>query len=412
MKNKPAASDEVPSDSRPMQTNCQNEPAYPGVDTVVFSIRDPEQTVHNLTERCGIEHPHAIKYCGEFKGESQDGIQLDITDEELDAAEIATSHLLRIGLVQLLALEQKKLAKAEAERDEAKRKSTWIGDQRAIKLYRERAAQAESELATLRAELDVCAGKNARLVDNNEKLAKLVDEACDLGEAREAELATLREAVGERDSVEWERAYRGGQKAAIEYVENGAHWYLAQMMKRDLLRVRDMSPKHSVLAVDGQLGAAASVSEPAGSEERDRLIHTVANLGGKLAKSCYDLQSAESERDAKIEAIVARGNDYREMARQSRLQDNWSAADSLDGKASGFFAAARMLRAVGERDAPEPDGIGWCSSCDKIHEVARPKCPICDDWLIFAADDEPTQTDHPVKPPVSEPAGSETEGGK
>lgn len=34
----------------------------------------------------------------------------------------------------------------------------------------------------------------------------------------------------------------------------------------------------------------------------------------------------------------------------------------------------------------EPDGIGWCSSCDKMHEVVRPKC-TCGDWLIFAADD-------------------------
>lgn len=37
----------------------------------------------------------------------------------------------------------------------------------------------------------------------------------------------------------------------------------------------------------------------------------------------------------------------------------------------------------------DEDGIGWCSSCDKIHEVARPKCPSCGDWLIFAADDKP-----------------------
>ena len=42
----------------------------------------------------------------------------------------------------------------------------------------------------------------------------------------------------------------------------------------------------------------------------------------------------------------------------------------------------------------EPDGIGWCSSCDKVHEVRRPKCPICDDWLIFAADDKPSVEGH------------------
>jgi len=35
----------------------------------------------------------------------------------------------------------------------------------------------------------------------------------------------------------------------------------------------------------------------------------------------------------------------------------------------------------------EPDGIGWCSSCDSIHEIKRPTCSNCGDWLIFASDD-------------------------
>lgn len=35
-------------------------------------------------------------------------------------------------------------------------------------------------------------------------------------------------------------------------------------------------------------------------------------------------------------------------------------------------------------------GDGWCSSCDRMHEVNRPLCPKCGDYLIFATDDEST----------------------
>ena len=57
--------------------------------------------------------------------------------------------------------------------------------------------------------------------------------------------------------------------------------------------------------------------------------------------------------------------------------------------AAAFKNEDRAKRAESElsRLTGEPDGIGWCSSCDRMHEVQRPKCPTCGDWLVFAADD-------------------------
>jgi hypothetical protein len=51
---------------RPAQTNCANEPAYPGHDTVVFALSAPDMTAHLATERCTEECPHLIAECGEF----------------------------------------------------------------------------------------------------------------------------------------------------------------------------------------------------------------------------------------------------------------------------------------------------------------------------------------------------------
>lgn len=47
--------------------NCQQEPSYPGLFTVVFSIRKPDMTAHWPSERCGVQEPHAIAECGEFR---------------------------------------------------------------------------------------------------------------------------------------------------------------------------------------------------------------------------------------------------------------------------------------------------------------------------------------------------------
>ena len=53
---------------RPIQTNCQQEPHYPGADTVACSLRYPELTAHHASDRCPIEAPHLIADCGEFAG--------------------------------------------------------------------------------------------------------------------------------------------------------------------------------------------------------------------------------------------------------------------------------------------------------------------------------------------------------
>ena len=52
---------------RPRQTNCQQEPHYPGLHTAVLSIRYPDLTVHTPSKRCPIHEPHAIADCGDFQ---------------------------------------------------------------------------------------------------------------------------------------------------------------------------------------------------------------------------------------------------------------------------------------------------------------------------------------------------------
>ena len=54
-------------------------------------------------------------------------------------------------------------------------------------------AEARRENERLKAELTSCADKNRQLVENNEKLGKLVDKACDAGEKFEAEVTRLRD---------------------------------------------------------------------------------------------------------------------------------------------------------------------------------------------------------------------------
>jgi hypothetical protein len=46
--------------------NAQHEPPFPGLGTVLFSIRSPEQTAHAPTSRCAIECPHPASSCGEW----------------------------------------------------------------------------------------------------------------------------------------------------------------------------------------------------------------------------------------------------------------------------------------------------------------------------------------------------------
>lgn len=51
---------------RPAPSDCRQEPPYPGLETVLFSIRAPEMTGHQPTDRCSREEPHAITECGEW----------------------------------------------------------------------------------------------------------------------------------------------------------------------------------------------------------------------------------------------------------------------------------------------------------------------------------------------------------
>lgn len=51
---------------RPCQTNCQQEPAYPGDPTVVFAMLDPGTTAHRPSKLCAIQVPHAIAECREW----------------------------------------------------------------------------------------------------------------------------------------------------------------------------------------------------------------------------------------------------------------------------------------------------------------------------------------------------------
>ena len=55
---------------RPTQTNCQQEPRYPGAETVVCSIRYPHLTSHLAHAECPIEGPHTIAECGRFASEA------------------------------------------------------------------------------------------------------------------------------------------------------------------------------------------------------------------------------------------------------------------------------------------------------------------------------------------------------
>ena len=52
--------------TRPRQTDCRSEPAYPDHETVVWSLGNPELVVHRPAI-CGIQSPHRIDECAEFQ---------------------------------------------------------------------------------------------------------------------------------------------------------------------------------------------------------------------------------------------------------------------------------------------------------------------------------------------------------
>jgi hypothetical protein len=57
---------------RPRQRDCQFEPAYPGEETVVFALGDPDKVVHGFMGRCVVTWPHPISGCAEFKMTDRD----------------------------------------------------------------------------------------------------------------------------------------------------------------------------------------------------------------------------------------------------------------------------------------------------------------------------------------------------
>lgn len=52
--------------TRPRQTDCQVEPSYPGMNTVIFALIAPDMTCHAAMHTCPIEGPHMIHECGEW----------------------------------------------------------------------------------------------------------------------------------------------------------------------------------------------------------------------------------------------------------------------------------------------------------------------------------------------------------
>ncbi len=65
-----------------------------------------------------------------------------------------------------------------------------------------------------------------------------------------------------------------------------------------------------------------------------------------LARKGIEIEGfpAESKYKEIIGKIVERANEYREMARMSRIEEDWPASDSENGKASGLFIAAKIIR--------------------------------------------------------------------
>lgn len=52
---------------RPKQRNCQQEPPYPGADTIIMSIRDPEWVLHKRCDECPCEYPHLWDRCAKTR---------------------------------------------------------------------------------------------------------------------------------------------------------------------------------------------------------------------------------------------------------------------------------------------------------------------------------------------------------
>lgn len=66
-----------------------------------------------------------------------------------------------------------------------------------------------------------------------------------------------------------------------------------------------------------------------------------------------------------------------------RYQDRWAVDDPVLDHV--IFEHDKEVYRQMYQPEPEPDA-GWCSSCDRIAEASRPKCPECGDWMIFGSD--------------------------
>jgi hypothetical protein len=67
-------SEEQPSRDlrRPRQRDCKFEPSYPGEQTVVCALSDPDRVVHGMMGRCGKTWPHPVAECFEFNMTDRD----------------------------------------------------------------------------------------------------------------------------------------------------------------------------------------------------------------------------------------------------------------------------------------------------------------------------------------------------
>ena len=51
---------------RPPPVDCQHEPPYPLLPTVLMSLAAPHLVAHSPRSDCQIEEPHRIEACGYF----------------------------------------------------------------------------------------------------------------------------------------------------------------------------------------------------------------------------------------------------------------------------------------------------------------------------------------------------------
>jgi hypothetical protein len=106
-----------------------------------------------------------------------------------------------------------------------------------------------------------------------------------------------------------------------------------------------VASSHGVIT-NGKIGSISDlVTYPVKPKRWSGLVSLVTAAGNSEANVTLEAPVASlAPAPTILERIIERANDYREMARVSRNDDNWSAAENEDGVASGLFKAARMIR--------------------------------------------------------------------